>query len=143
MGTKASYTQERRLKQNTETLEATGTPIATAGQSSSDGDLLSLRSHRHACRRSQQLTCHVSLRIGHFMQVLCFVIILKPASSTGQHRDQTLRPGRSDQFMQMETSEVAQAPLENTALRQVRPAQMETSEATQAHLQQVCSVLLA
>ncbi len=37
----------------------------------------------------------------------------------------------------METSEVAQAPLDNTALRQVRPAQMETSEGTQAHLQQV------
>ena len=37
----------------------------------------------------------------------------------------------------METSEVAQAPLDNTALRQVRPAQMETSEATQARLQQV------
>ncbi len=35
MGTRASYTQERRLKQNTETLEATGTSIATAGQSSS------------------------------------------------------------------------------------------------------------
>ncbi len=51
----ASYTQQRRLRQDTETLEATGTP--TAAQSSSDGDLLSLRSHRHACRRSQQLTC--------------------------------------------------------------------------------------
>ncbi len=38
----------------------------------------------------------------------------------------------------METFEVAQAPLDNTALRQVRPAQMETSEATQAaRLQQV------
>ena len=59
-------TQQRRLKQDTETLEATGTP--TAGKSSSDGDFLSVRSHRHACRRSQQLTCHVSSRIliGHF-----------------------------------------------------------------------------
>ena len=37
----------------------------------------------------------------------------------------------------METSEVAQAPLDNTALRYVRPAQVETSEATQARLQQV------
>ena len=37
----------------------------------------------------------------------------------------------------MESSEVAQAPLDNTALRQVRPAQMEISEATQARLQQV------
>ncbi len=36
---------------DTDTLEATGTPAA--GQSSSDGDLLSLRSHRHACRRLQ------------------------------------------------------------------------------------------
>ena len=36
-------------------MEATGTP--TAGQRNSGGDLLSLRSHRHACRRSdsQQL----------------------------------------------------------------------------------------
>ncbi len=31
----------------------------------------------------------------------------------------------------METSKVAQAPLEKTALWQVRPAEMETSEATQ------------
>ncbi len=57
----ASYTQRRHSTdwdswryRDTETLEATGTPAA--GQSSSDGDLLSLRSHRHACRRLQQFT---------------------------------------------------------------------------------------
>ncbi len=38
-----SSNEGARLRQGTETLEATGTP--TAAQSSSDGDLLSLRSH--------------------------------------------------------------------------------------------------
>ncbi len=70
----------------------------------------------------------------HF-QILCFCDN-KPASSPGQNidRNQSLRQVRA---AQMETSEVAQAPLDNTALRQVRPAHMETSEATQARLQQV------
>ena len=70
----------------------------------------------------------------HF-QVLCFCDN-KPASSTGQNRDrdQSLRQVRA---AQVETSEVAHAPLDNTALWQVRPAQMETSEATLARLQQV------
>ncbi len=44
MGTRASYTQQRRLKQDTETLEATGTP--TAGQNSTASHT-SLKSHRH------------------------------------------------------------------------------------------------
>ena len=44
-----------RLRQDTETLEATGTP--TAAQSSSDGDLLSLRSH------SSYLLCFMNSRV--------------------------------------------------------------------------------
>ena len=44
-----------RLRQGTETLEATGTP--TAAQSSSDGDLLSLRSH------SSYLLCFINSRV--------------------------------------------------------------------------------
>ncbi len=60
-----SYTQQRRLSQDTETLKATNTP--TAGQSSSDGDILSLRSHRPACMQevtAAYLLCFI--RIGHF-----------------------------------------------------------------------------
>ena len=61
-------------------------------------------------------------------------MIINLLAQQDRDRDQSLRQVRA---AQMETSEVAQAPLDNTALRQVRPAQMETSEATQARLQQV------
>ena len=53
MGTTLATLREDTVQ--TETLDATETLEAT-GQSSSDGDLLSLRSHRHACRRLQQFT---------------------------------------------------------------------------------------
>ena len=81
---------------------------------------------------------HSSLLAMFHFQVLCSCDN-KPASSTGQNRDrgQSLGQVRAGQSSSVETFEVAQAPLDNTALRQVRPAQMKTSEATQARLQQV------
>ncbi len=103
----------RRLRQGTETLEATSKPIEQV-RPAQMRDVLSLPMWSQA--RLQQLTCYFSSRMGHSKSLnssrsaccLCLQCDNKPTSSTGQHRDQTLRQVR---IPQMDTSEVTHVPL--------------------------------